>query len=77
MTKIILKDNKMLLSEIIWNTMNGCFIEHNNKMLLIPSDKIERIETIPEGCTIFDTPHELNVLKPENDNSAKILKIIK
>ena len=77
MTKIILKNDRMLLSEITWNTMNGCFIEYNNKMILIPSEKIERIETIPEGCTIFDKSYELNVLKPENDNIVEILKMIK
>lgn len=77
MTKIILKNNRMLLSEIAWNTVNGCLIEYNNKMIQIPSEKIERIETIPEGCTIFDTSYELNALKPENDNIVKILKMIK
>ncbi len=77
MTKIILKNNRMLLSEIAWNTVNGCLIEYNNKMIQIPSEKIERIETIPEGCTIFDTSYELNALKPENDNIVEILKMIK
>jgi hypothetical protein len=77
MTKIVLKNNRMLLSEIAWNTVNGCLIEYNNKMVQIPSDKIERIEVIPEGCTIFDTSYELNALKPEQDNILEILKKMK
>ena len=77
MTKIVLKNNRMLLSELAWNTVNGCLIEYNNKMVQIPSDKIERIEVIPEGCTIFDTSYELNALKPEQDNILEILKKMK
>jgi hypothetical protein len=46
-------------------------------MVQIPSDKIERIEVIPEGCTIFDTSYELNALKPEQDNILEILKKMK
>lgn len=74
MTKITLRNDKILLTDVIWETTHGCLIDHKSKMVAIPIHKIKRIDKIEKNSfCLFQHPNDYHCDAAEAEKNLENL----